>query len=128
MPRRQKNVPLPQYFEKLRLALEEKRYRETLLLAINAYHVSRDIGDQALETMSLAYMAKAIERVGDVQRGEAVALTKAHQRCSFCGQDKSAVRLMAGAEANICEECTARVHRFFATEKKGRKPKRKERR
>jgi hypothetical protein len=123
MSRSQKKLPLPQYFEKLKLALEEKRYREALLLAINAYHVSRDIGDQALETMSLAYMTKAVGHVGDVRREKAVALTKAHQQCSFCGQDKSAVRLMAGAEANICEECAARVHRFFATEKKRRKPK-----
>lgn len=125
MPRSQKKIRLPQYFEKLRLALEEKRYGEVLLLAINAYHVSRDIEDQALETMSLAYMARAIEHVGDVRRGKAVALTKAQQRCSFCGEDRSTVRLMAGAEANICEECAARVHRFFTTEKKGRKPRRK---
>jgi NADH pyrophosphatase NudC (nudix superfamily) len=125
MSRSQKKGPLPQYFGKLKLALKKKRYREALLLAINAYHASRDVEDQSLETMSLAYMAKAIEHVDDARRDKAVALTKAQQRCSFCGKDRSAVRLMAGAEANICEECAARVYRFFATEKKGQKPKRK---
>lgn len=123
MPRSQKKGLLSQYFEKLKLALAEKRYREALQLAINAYHVSKDVEDQSLETMSLAYMAKAIEHVDDIRRHRAVALAKAQQRCSFCGKKRSTVRLMAGAEANICEECAARVHRFFATDEKGRKPK-----
>jgi hypothetical protein len=114
MPRSQKHQSLSQYLEKLELALKEKRYVDGLLLAINAYHTSRDIECEALETTSLAYMGKALEQLGALRRAGNAALSKARESCSFCGKNRSAVRMMGGAEANICEECAARVHVFFS--------------
>ncbi len=113
------------YSEKCERALKGKRYREVLALAINAYQASKDLGHKAFETASLAYAVKAIEGLDEELRGQRIELAKKKPLCSFCGLDQSETRLMAGADANICEACAARIYRFFETEL--RKPKKKSR-
>jgi len=95
----------------------DKRYRDALMFAIRGYLVSRDFGEQAYETATLAYMAKAIDCLSNDAREKSINADKKHQRCSFCGRGESEVRLMAGADANICNEWVARIHSFFETDK-----------
>lgn len=101
------------YSQKWERALMDKRYGDALIFAIRGYLVSRDFEEQAYETATLAYMAKAIDCLTNDARKNSINADKKHQRCSFCGRGENEVRLMAGADANICNECVARIHGFF---------------
>lgn len=113
MPRKPSKTTLSNYFETLRLALENERYRDTLELAINAYRASVDIKDKALETLSLTYIVKAAQCILVVERKKSAEFARMQHKCAFCGRSQNGRRVIAGADANICEDCAKRIHDFF---------------
>lgn len=109
------------YSGKWESALKRGRYEEALMNAIRAYMVSHDMGDTSLQIACQAYMAKAIEMISDKLDKKQRTLDKKYHRCSFCGRDEKSVRLMAGANANICEACVASIQESFGKAVKRRR-------
>jgi RNA polymerase-binding transcription factor DksA len=82
-------------------AFEEERFHDALLCGFANFLISAELKDQEYEKTFLLSMRATIERLlpeHDPTKKE---------RCSFCGRQTPDVRLAAGPEAFICNECVS---------------------
>lgn len=104
-------------------AIKRGRYEDALMVAVWAYMLARELKDMPSQSVTRTYMTVALRQLGEREDRTLRAENKRLVRCSFCGRDQHAVKLVVGAAGNICEDCAASAHSFFRRDDKtqGRK-------
>jgi hypothetical protein len=90
-------------------AFEEKRFHDALMNAFANYLISREMKNEEFEQTVLISMKGAIERLLPPDGSDK------EDQCSFCGRRPPAVRLAAGPDAFVCNECVTMLSQTFAT-------------
>jgi hypothetical protein len=96
--------------------LMQKRYPDAIVVSLLGYSLSQSMSDKRLETESLSQLFTAVEEFrGD--RGTDLPPQSAAPACSFCRRSEPAVRLVAGANGFICNECVQTAHEVLSASK-----------
>jgi len=85
-------------------AFEEKRYKDALLLGLVSYIVFRERNSEDEQMASLLAIRAVIDNLSPRPSGD---------QCSFCGRRPPAVRLAAGPDAFICDDCVSTLNATF---------------
>jgi hypothetical protein len=85
-------------------AFEEKRFQDALLLGFVSYLIFRERNSEDEQMASLLAMRAVIDNLSPRGRGD---------ECSFCGRRPPAVRLAAGPDAFICDDCVSTLSATF---------------
>lgn len=96
--------------------LAQKQYPDAIIVSLLGYSLSRSMSDQRLENESLSQLSTAIEEFR-VDRGTDLPSRSVAPSCSFCGRSEPAVRLVAGANGFICNECVQIANEVLSASK-----------
>lgn len=88
--------------------MDKDDFHAAIEIGIDAYHILRKNNDQQLARGALNLIHVAIDAISESDNLSAIK-----PACSFCGRDRSKVRLGAGSEAFICAECVATLNQIL---------------
>lgn len=91
----------------------QKRFHHAAMTSFLAHVVGRETGDPELERGALSQVYKAIDELRETSRASSTSSKPPEALCSFCGRGEPEVRLVAGANAFICDSCAKTVAEVF---------------
>ena len=86
----------------------EKEYRGAALAALLGHFVAHDECNKEAQRTWSSFLFEAVKDIQSEQRD-----AQAIPSCSFCGRREPDVRLAAGADAFICDDCVNNLAKFF---------------
>ena len=95
-------------------ANKEERYDDTIREGLQLYLTIYPDNEPAKNTIPLVYVQTAIEKLLLKISDSKQAIKPNEFSCSFCGRSPPNVRLGAGPDAFICNECVSTFSDIFA--------------
>jgi RNA polymerase-binding transcription factor DksA len=90
------------------------RFHEALSLALLVHKIANDQGETELTHSADSIIIRAAREIEIGHRQTMIPKTNnSEPTCSFCGQKAPKVRLGAGPNAFICNECVNTFHEIF---------------
>ena len=86
-------------------AIAEQRYHDAIESVTIAYLVLHEMQDDVFSRASLIYLRQAVDDRLKELGGDARPFDPTQSACSFCHKEQPPAKLVAGADAFICESC-----------------------
>jgi len=103
--------------------IKHKQFPEAILASLLEYSIARDLENEESKDRAVWKMVTAANELQKQLRGEDTPVGAKAMACSFCSKTEPEVRLVAGPNVFICNECVVLVTEILAHEKSKTPPR-----
>lgn len=93
------------------------QFEEAIGFALLARRIGKMLGDMKFSADANSLMLKSYQEMLSSSSESTKGLSEINHSCSFCGQSPPKVRLGAGPDAFICNECVVTFSEVFSSRK-----------